>query len=500
MSERAARALGGAGLLLAYALGGGALLLDWTLQIPHAAHVALLLGGALLVAAVSFAVWRLRLRLPLWVTPRLLYALGGIALLLACAPGVAAFVPIAVAATIALGVLLAADVVTGPPRREVIVTRQPPEHFALRHATHLAYAVENRSRAAIRAGIVETPLRTLRFLQGEAAGEAPARSRARFTCAVLPVARGEDRFGALYVWYENRIGLIRRRVVVEAAAELRVYPDLSAVERYGALHVRNRLIEMGLRKMRLRGVGTEFESLREWSDGDAFRAVDWKATARRGKLMVAQHEVERSQNLMLLIDCGRLMTPRIDEQRKFDYAVTAALSLATIAGLASDRVGVVAFAGEILAAAAPRSTRSSIARLSEMLYDLEPRFEEANYARAFAYLRAHVTKRSLIVFLTDVIDPLAQASLLGELASLARRHLVVCVFMNDAAVASALDREPRDVVDAYRCGVALGLAEERRTAAATLTRAGAVVVDVPARKLTTAVIDEYLRVKQRGLL
>jgi uncharacterized protein (DUF58 family) len=216
--------------------------------------------------------------------------------------------------------------------------------------------------------------------------------------------------------------------------------------------------------------------------------------------MVAQHEVERSQNVMLLLDCGRLMTPRIDSQRKFDYAVTAALSLATIAGLASDRVGVVAFAGEILAASAPRSTRSSVAALSELLYDLEPRFEEANYARAFAYLRNHLHKRSLIVFLTDVIDPLSQAALLAELGSMARRHVLVCVFMNDAAVEAALSAPPADAAEAYRASVALGLSEERRTAAAILARAGAITIDVPAQKLTTSVIDEYLRVKQRGLI
>ena len=180
--------------------------------------------------------------------------------------------------------------------------------------------------------------------------------------------------------------------------------------------------------------------------------------------------------------------------------LAAALSLASIAGLASDKVGAVAFAQEILAAAAPRSTRSSIRRLTDLLYDLEPRFEEANYSLAFAYLRAHLHKRSLIVFLTDVIDPLSQAALLSELGSLARRHLLVCTFMNDAAVVNALASEPQTPLDAYRTGVALGLAEERQTAAAILMRTGAVVVDVPAAKLTTALIDQYLRIKQRGLL
>jgi uncharacterized protein (DUF58 family) len=352
----------------------------------------------------------------------------------------------------------------------------------------------------VRIGIIETPARTVRFETDELIADVPRQSRTTITRPVTPTSRGADELRALYVWYENPLGLIRRRLRIPAPQAIRVFPDLAAVERYGKLHLRNRMIEAGLRRMKLRGAGTEFEALREWSDGDAFRSIDWKATARRGKLMVAQHEVERSQNVTLLLDCGRLMTPRIDTGRKLDYAVTAALSLATIAGLASDRVGLVAFAHDILAASAPRSTRSSVARLADTLYGLEPRFEESNYTRAFAYLRRHLHKRSLIVFLTDVIDPLAQATVMAEVGSLARRHLLICVFMNDAAVNEALSQQPQSVSDAYRANVALGLANERRLAKAMLERAGVIVIDVPAKKLTTALIDEYLRVKRRGLL
>lgn len=435
-----------------------------------------------------------------WVTRRFLYLLGGVAVLLACAPGVHLFVPVAIAAAAAVAVATVMDGISGPRRRDVQIVRVLPDHFALRRTAELRYEVTNRSKRAVTVGLVEAPVRTLRFIEDEAIGDVPATSVATLVRAAIPVSRGEDTFGAVYAWYENAFGLLRRRMRAEAPQQFRVFPDLSAVERYGSLHVRNRLIEAGLRKMRLRGAGTEFESLREFADGDPFRSIDWKATARRGKVMVSQYEVERSQNLMLVLDCGRLMTPRIGDQRKFDYAVTAALSLATIAGLASDRVGVVAFAQRILAAAAPRSTRSSIAKLTELLYDLEPQFEEANYARAFAYLRAHLHKRSLVVFLTDVIDPVSQAMLFAELGSLARRHLVVCVFMNDAAVADALAVAPRDTRTAYRAGVALDLLDERKIAAALLARAGVLVVDVPAAKLTTSLIDEYLRVKQRGLL
>lgn len=435
-----------------------------------------------------------------WFTARFLWALAVIALLLALSPGVAVLAYVAVLLAAALIVATFADAITGPQRHALHIERIPPAHLALGVRAPIAYSIENRSKATLRVGIIETPARTLRFETDELVANVPACSRATAQREVTPMYRGADELATLYVWYENNLGLLRRRLRVAASAPIRVFPDLSAVERYGKLHLRNRAIERGLRRMKLRGAGTEFESLREWTDGDAFRAIDWKATARRAKLMVAQHEVERSQNVMLLLDCGRLMTPRIDAARKLDYAVTAALSLATIAGLASDRVGLVAFGRDILAARAPRSTRSSIVRLTDALYGLEPRFEESNYARAFGYLRHHLHKRSLIVFLTDVIDPLAQITVMGEVASLARHHVLVCVFMNDAAVTDALANEPEDIRDAYRANVATALANERRLAKRMLERAGTIVVDVPARKLTTALIDEYLRIKRRGLI
>jgi uncharacterized protein (DUF58 family) len=441
-----------------------------------------------------------RIRLPVWPTARFLWTLAVMAFLLALSPGIPVFVYVALLLAAALGVATIADAILGPPRAALRIERVRPAHFALGVDTTMAYIVENHGGRAVRLGIIETPVRTLRFGTDELLASVPPRSRAAPQREVTPIYRGPDELGALYVWYENDLGLLRRRLRIADAAPIRVFPDLSAVERYGKLHLRNRTIEQGLRRMKLRGAGTEFESLREWTDGDAFRAIDWKASARRAKLMVAQHEVERSQNVMLLLDCGRLMTPRVDVARKLDYAVTAALSLATIAGLASDRVGLVAFARDILAAGAPRSTRSSIARVADALYGLEPRFEESNYTRAFAYLRHHLHKRSLIVFLTDVIDPLAQVTVMAEVASLARHHLLVCVFMNDAAVSAALAMEPQNVGDAYRANVAIALANERRLAKTMLERAGVIVVDVPAKKLTTALIDEYLRVKRRGLL
>ena len=281
---------------------------------------------------------------------------------------------------------------------------------------------------------------------------------------------------------------------------MRVLPDLSAVEGYGTLAKRSTLLDAGLRRLRLRGVGSEFESLRDYQPGDAFRLVDWKATARRGHLMVTNYDVERSQNVVIALDCGRLMTPRIGTQRKFDYALTAGLSVARIAQAADDNVGLVAFAAKLLLSIPARRGAAHYRALAQAAFDLQPRFEEPDYETVFTQLRRTYARRSLIVLFTDIFDPVTSAAVLAALGSLVPRHLPLCVLMNDTAIARALDEEPRTVSGAYRTAVAMTLADERAKAIAVLRSRGIIVVDVPADRLTVALLDAYLDVKARGLL
>ena len=443
---------------------------------------------------------RERFWVPIWIAPRGYAALAAIALLFALAAPFPALIATGYAAGALFAAALLLDALLGPRPGNIEIERTAPPPFSLRRPAVLSYAVRNRSAQTVRVALIEAPVAALAFDRDEAGGVVPPRSELAVERPVTPLARGSAALTTLYCWYENPIGLLRRRVRRVQEQEARIYPDLSAVERYGSLHMRNRIIEAGLRRMKLRGMGTEPESVREWTPGDPFRAINWKVTARRGRVMVSQYEVERTQNVMIVLDAGRLMTPRVDEQRKFDYAITAALSVAGVAALANDKVGVVAFAGEVIRAFAPRQSGRSSSRIAAELYDLEPRFEECDYDAAFAYLRTHVRKRSLIVFFTDMVDPVAQSAVLAQIGTLARRHLVVCAFMNDAAIERQLDSSVRRESDVYATAVALELQDERRTAAAVLARLGVQVIDVPARQLTTALIDRYLQVKQRGLL
>ena len=435
-----------------------------------------------------------------WITGRFAALAIGIAVLFAASTFYAPLARAALALAAVLAGFLVADVVIGPRRRDVLVTREPLGHLSLRRPVPLRYAVENRSRTAIRYGIVDTPVAVLQLPEAPATGMAAAGHRGSAALDALPLERGDAALGRMYVSVETPLGLIRRRWIVDAPLAIRVFPDLSAVERYGTLARHGRLIEAGFRKLRLRGAGGEFDSLREYVPDDAFRAIDWKATARRGKLMVSQYDVERSQNVMLVLDAGRLMTPRIGGQRKFDFAVTAALSVASIASLADDRVGLLAFAGDVIEHIPPQSGSRHASGLTQRIYDVQPRFEESDYEGAFAYLRRRQPKRSLVIVFTDMFDPVASATVLAHLSLLSARHLVVCVLMNDEAVESAAGSAPESAHDAYRASVAFSLLAERKKAAALLATRGIAVIDVPAADLTVSLIDAYVEIKSRALL
>jgi uncharacterized protein (DUF58 family) len=169
--------------------------------------------------------------LPAWVTTRFLYALGAIALLLACAPAAAFFVPLAIVLGVFVATATIADALVGPATREIFVRRVPPEHFALAVPAELGYTVENRSTRDIRIGIIETPVRTLHFDVDELVGEVPSGSRVTMRRPALPVARGSDELGTIYVWYENALGLLQRRLRSDVRQPIRVFPNLRALRR-----------------------------------------------------------------------------------------------------------------------------------------------------------------------------------------------------------------------------------------------------------------------------
>jgi uncharacterized protein (DUF58 family) len=405
--------------------------------------------------------------------------------------------PLAVAAT--LGFCIGAVTIEAwRDRRALDVRRLPPPRLVLGHETALRVRVSNRGTRPLHVGVVEAPVERVRVAEGEARAIVAAGAAPELSIACTPYERGEVAFTATYAWFEAGWRLVRHRRRIDDVVGARVFPDVPAFDAADDLALRARLTAAGARRLRRRGGGSEFAGFRQYLPGDAFRDIDWKATARRGHLVVAEHEVERRQQIGLVIDAGRMMAARVDGRRKLDIAISAALGIASFAQAAGDRVGVHAFAGGTLARVAPRAGRDVPAAILAALAGVEPCADEPDYERAVLELERTYRKRSLIVVFTDLFDPVASATLLGVLALLVRRHVVIVALTNDGVLDAAVaDDAPGN---ATRRAVARSLAGERAAAVATLRARGIIAIDVAATALRPAVLDAYVAIKQRSAL
>ena len=262
---------------------------------------------------------------------------------------------------------------------------------------------------------------------------------------VTPHARGDYRFGDLWLRLDGPLGLVRATRIVPAECPVRVYPNLREIAKYDMATRRGRLVQVGIRSTRLVGAGLDFESLRDYMPDDEYRRIDWKASARRGKLISRQYEVERSQNVLLLIDAGRTMLADIDGIAKMDYAVNAALLLAYAATSAGDRVGLLTFADTVQTWIAPNRGKAQVYRIAEALYNATARRVEPDYRSAIAHLSSRWRRRSLVIAFTDLWDPDSSRQAISEIAALQPRHLVACATLLDPARPGSYMRPDRDL-------------------------------------------------------
>ncbi len=252
--------------------------------------------------------------------------------------------------------------------------------------------------------------------------------------------------------------------------------------------------------MRLSGGGGEFEQLREYVAGDAYRDLDWKSTAKRRRPVTRVYEQERSQNVVLMIDAGRMMAPRLGEISKLDHAINAALLLSWVALRKGDRVGLLVFADVVQTFVPPGRGPAQYRRLLDALYRVEAHDTYVDFRRLVEFIQVRVPRRSLLVLFSDLLDD-AQATPLVEHATLLRRkHLPVCVTMKDAVAERIAEASVGTVEQAYRRAAAADLLAERSGIKARLLKAAVGLVETPPGELAVATVNRYLDIKARRAL
>jgi uncharacterized protein (DUF58 family) len=329
----------------------------------------------------------------------------------------------------------------------------------------------------------------------ETAASVPPGGAFSFSYALHPTARGSYDFGGVVGRIRGRLGLVLRQVRWPLETSVRVYPNLEEARKNELYAHRNREISVGLRRMRHKGQGREFESLREFVTGDEIHHISWMATARRGKMMTREYRVERSQNIVVMLDTGRLMTARIGELTKLDHAINAALSIAYVAIAGGDNVGLLTFGRRVQTYLPPSRARDQVSAILESLYAVEPQMIEPSYARAFNFLSVNCRRRSLVIILTDLVDQEASAELLAR-----TRQLPLIVTIGDSDLRALLKTMPESTGDVFRQSVAEELVRQREEALRRITHAGGLALDVPVGRLSFELVNKYLEVKERGLL
>jgi len=395
-----------------------------------------------------------------------------------------------------------ADFFTSPkPQKVLRVLRKTEDKLALGASNLVTIELRNSASLPLNVTILDEPPTEFTAEKTEHTITVPPDNRpVTVTYHVTPNAKGDYNFGDVYVKYPGFLGLIERVGKFELGGAVKVYPNLLETEKYDLLARRGRLQQVGIRSARLRGGGSEFESMREYVPGDEYKKIDWNATARRGKLITRQYEVERSQNIVLLIDTGRNMLQKVENMAKLDYVINTALMLAYVAVSSDDKIGLLAFDADVQSYIPPNKGRAQVYKILEKLYNLNAGLVESDYREAFQYLATRWRRRSLVIIFSDLVDPETSAQLLDAIPILEERHRVVCVTVSDPHIHAAAKREEISAHMIHEKAVAIQVLQDRKQAINVMRRRGVWTVDSPPQDLSADLINHYLELKARSMI
>lgn len=387
-----------------------------------------------------------------------------------------------------------------PSTKELIVRREFDPVLSVRVPNRIRLRMTNEGVETIKARVRdEAPLRstatdtefTINLKPGE---------RKDVLYSVTPWERGGDYFRGTYMRIECPFGLVERDVKLLTEQPVRVYPNVLALREFDLLKQQGRLREIGIRRSRMRGLGTEFESLRDYAEGDDFRKIDWKASARKAKLVVRQYEQERNQSVIVCLDVGRHMLSEVNGVTKLDHALDCCLMLLNAAAMAGDQIGLLVYSDVVKRYVPPRKGRNQVGIIIEALHDLLAEPVESDPGAAFAYLGLRWKRRSLIVAFTDVADPDQAKDVSNSFGSLSRRSLALLARVADPRVKEVLEKPVTQTPDMYLKASARMIVEDRQGAEAVLKTAGIHTLEAEPQDLAAALVSYYFMVKEKSLL
>ena len=391
-----------------------------------------------------------------------------------------------------------------------LVIMQRPHHFsaerellkvaslAKKHKVHIL--INNRSRRAARITIKDDLPQEFEADQTEFKTRLPGRSRFVIDYRFQPRVRGSFNLQFIFLRIRSPLGLWKKMLAIPVSNQVHVYPDMKQLSEYALLARTNRLSLLGLKRTRKIGQDNEFERLRDFTEDDNFKHIDWTSTARRNKLTVRDFQANQSQRIIFMMDCGRMMTNESHGLNMLDHSLNAILMLSYIALQRGDSVGLICFSEHVDRFVPARAGKGQMNHLLHAVFDRQARHVESRYDQAFVYLGTKCLQRSLVILVTNVIDDVNSKQVEKYLGTLVGRHLPVGVMLRDHSLFDPADLAPRTVSDVYRAAAAAEILTWRHQVITDLNHRGVLSLDVFPEDMTAPLINKYLEIKARHLL
>jgi uncharacterized protein (DUF58 family) len=325
----------------------------------------------------------------------------------------------------------------------------------------------------------------------------PAAGQRTVRYTLRPVKRGEYDFGRLNLYVSGPIGFVQRRFRFGASQMVPVYPSFLQMRRFQLMAISNRLSEIGVKKIRRIGHSMEFEQIKDYVKGDDMRTLNWKATARKGQLMVNSYTEEKSQQVYCVIDKSRGMKMPFRGLSLMDYAINASLVLSNVALLKQDKAGVVTYAEEISAFLPANRQATQMQRILDLLYRQKTRYLEADYEKLYSLLRNRITQRSLVVLFTNFESLTALHRQLVYLRRIARHHLLLVVFFENTELRDRMKQPAENLEEVYVQTIAAKFAYEKKLIVRELQQHGILSIFTAPENLTVNTVNKYLELKAR---
>jgi uncharacterized protein (DUF58 family) len=314
---------------------------------------------------------------------------------------------------------------------------------------------------------------------------------------VRPVERGEYRFGFVKVYIQSLLGFIERRFNGGEEQMVPVYPSFIQMRKFQLYAQAAQTKEAGNRRLRKIGHSMEFEQIKEYVQGDDVRTLNWKATARKGALMVNSFTDEKSQQVFCIIDKGRLMKMPFSQLSLLDYSINTSLMLCNVALYRQDKFGLITFSNKTGSVLAADRKPIQLEKVLQQLYNQQTNFAEADYELLYTRIRTVIKQRSLLVLFTNFESLSGLHRQLPYLKMIAKYHLLVVVFFENTELKQVTVKNVKDIEDLYVKTIAGKYMHEKQLIVKELQNAGILSILSAPEQVTVHTINKYIEIKTR---